>query len=102
MKGHCMKRLTLTVSIMFAAASVSSAQSWKFGVMADTQWGGTDDGRNPGSCAVDIVKALNKQFIAKKVKFVVACGDLVDKLGDKKTGITVESIANAEGVRAAF
>src|SRR5262249_15483150 len=51
---------------------------------------------------VDIVKALNKQFIAKKVKFVVACGDLVDKLGDKKSGITVESIANAEGVRAAF
>lgn len=102
MKGSCMKNVTLVVSLMFAAVSTSSAQSWKFAVMSDTQWGIADDGKNPGNCAVDIVKALNKQFIAKKVKFVVQVGDLVDKLGDKKTGITAESIANAEGVRAAF
>src|ERR1035438_2632678 len=102
MKGSCMKNVTLAISLILAAVSASSAQSWKFGVMSDTQWGVPDDGRNPGSCSVDIVKALNQQFIAKKVKFVVEVGDLVDKLGDKKTGVTAESIANAEGVRAAF
>jgi len=97
-----MKNLMFAVSLILTAASVSSAQSWKFGVMADTQWGVPDDGKNPGSCSVEIVKALNKQFIAKKVKFVIEVGDLVDKLGDRKTGVTAESIANAEGVRAAF
>jgi len=95
-------RNMFAVSLLFAAVSPSSAQSWKFGVMADTQWGVPDDGKNPGSCSVDIVKAINQQFIVKKVKFVIEVGDLVDKLGDKKTGVTAETIANAEGVRAAF
>jgi hypothetical protein len=85
-----------------AVVSASSAQSWKFGVMSDTQWGVPDDGKNPGSCSVEIVKAINQQFIEHGVKFVVEVGDLVDKLGDKKTGTTAESVANAEDVRAAF
>jgi len=102
MKGSYMRKVTIALSLIFVAVSASSAQSWKFGVMSDTQWGVPDDGKNPGSCSVDIVKAINQQFIAKKVKFVVEVGDLVDKLGDKKTGITAESITNAEGVRAAF
>src|SRR5215472_713438 len=102
MKGSRMKRVTLTSLLIFAAVSASSAQSFKFGVMADTQWGVPDDGRNPNSVAVDIINVLNKQFIAKKVKFVIAVGDLVDKLGDKNTGITTKSIASAEGLRAAF
>lgn len=96
-----MKRVTLTGLFIFAAVSACSAQSFKFGVMADTQWGVTDDGKNPNSVAVDIINVLNKQFIAKKVKFVIAVGDLVDKLGDKNA-ITTESITNAEGLRAAF
>jgi hypothetical protein len=96
-----MKRVTLTGLLIFAAVFASSAQSFKFGVMADTQWGVTDDGKNPNSVAVDIINVLNKQFIAKKVKFVIAVGDLVDKLGDKNA-ITTESITNAEGLRAAF
>ena len=70
--------------------------------MSDTQWGVKDDGKNPGTCSVDIVKAINQQFIEHGVKFVVEVGDLVDKLGDKKTGTTAESVANAEDVRAAF
>jgi hypothetical protein len=94
--------MILGVLFTLAVASTSPAQSWKFGVMSDTQWGVADDGKNPNSVAVDIIKALNQQFIAKKVKFVVAVGDLVDKIGDKKTGVTAESIANAEDVRAAF
>jgi hypothetical protein len=71
-----MKRVTVASLLVFAAVSPSSAQSFKFGVMSDTQWGVPDDGKNPNSVAVDIIKALNKQFIAKKVKFVVAVGDL--------------------------
>ena len=84
--------LIAVLSIPLAVAPASRAQSWKFGVMSDTQWGVPDDGRNPGSCAVDIVKILNRQFIAHGVKFVVAAGDLVDKLGDRKTGVTAESV----------
>ena len=97
-----MKSVTLTSLLIFAAVSASSAQSFKFGVMSDTQWGVPDDGKNPNSVAVEIIKVLNQQFIAKKVKFVIAVGDLVDKIGDKNSGTTTESIANAEGVRAAF
>jgi hypothetical protein len=94
---------TVVLTCALAAGSLPViAQSWKFGVMADTQWGMPDDGKNPNSCAVDIVKALNKQFIDKKVKFVIEVGDLVDKIGDKQTGTTAETIANAEDVRAVF
>jgi hypothetical protein len=96
------RNLILGCLFTLTVVSASPAQSWKFGVMSDTQWGVADDGKNPNSVAVDIIKALNQQFIAKKVKFVVAVGDLVDKIGDKKTGVTAESIANAEDVRAAF
>src|SRR3974390_335674 len=99
-----MKKLQIAIGLLFtlAAVSTSSAQSWKFGVMSDTQWGVADDGKNPGSVAVDIIKALNQQFIDRKVQFVVAVGDLADKIGDKTKGTTVESIVNAEGTRAAF
>ena len=99
------KRSFFTLSLFLAGvpclaqqqpAPESPAQPWKFGVMSDTQWS-RDDGRNPGSCAVDIVKALNQQFIQHGVKFVVAVGDLVDK-----TGSTAESVANSEDIRAAF
>jgi hypothetical protein len=102
MKGSCIRNVLLVFLFTLAAVVVSSAQSWKFGVMSDTQWGMPDDGKNPGSCSVDIVKAINQQFIDKKVKFVIEVGDLVDKIGDKKNGTTAESIANAEDVRAAF
>jgi hypothetical protein len=73
-----------------------SEKPWKFGVMADTQWS-KDDGRNPGACAVDMVKAVNQEFIKQKVDFVIEVGDLVDK-----TGTTADSVADSEGVRAAF
>jgi len=90
------KKVIVGILYTLAAISLSPAQSWKFGVMADTQWS-RDDGRNPGSCAVDIVKAINKEFIKRKVDFVIEVGDLVDK-----TGNTAESVANSEDIRAAF
>lgn len=102
MKRSHLRSVVFGAFILGAAATVASAQAWKFGVMSDTQWGVPDDGKNPGSCSVDIVKAINQQFIGKKVKFVIEVGDLVDKLGDKKTGVTAESVAGAEDVRAAF
>jgi len=46
--------------------------------MADTQWIGTDDGKNPNSVAVGIIQQLNQEFINKGVKFVVQVGDLTD------------------------
>jgi len=51
---------------------------WKFGVIADTQWTKPDDGRNPNTTAADIIQQVNKQFIAHRVKLVVAVGDTVD------------------------
>ena len=70
---------------------------WKFAVMSDTQWIGADDGRNPNTVSVDVIKALNQQFIKQRVRFVVQVGDLVDQ-----TGSTAASIATAEDTRAAF
>jgi hypothetical protein len=66
------------------AASPAWAQSWdssswKFGVISDTQWTIPDDGKNPNTCAADIIKQVNAQFIAKGVKLVVAVGDMVDQ-----------------------
>jgi hypothetical protein len=61
------------------ASSIESGTPWKFGVMADTQWSNkTTDPANPGSCAINIIGALNQQFIAQGVKFVVQVGDLCD------------------------
>jgi hypothetical protein len=82
---------------LILAVTSAVGQQWKFGVMADTQWIGNDDGRNPGTCSVDIVRALNKEFIANGVKFVVQVGDLVDQ-----TGSTTTSVKNSEDIRAVF
>jgi hypothetical protein len=56
-----------------------SGKAWSFGVMADTQWTGiADDGKNPNTVAVEVIKQLNQQFISKGVKFVIQVGDLTD------------------------
>lgn len=50
--------------------------------MADTQWRNAgsqiDPVNNPASCAIEIIQALNRQFIEAGVNFVVQVGDLVD------------------------
>jgi 3',5'-cyclic AMP phosphodiesterase CpdA len=86
-----------TVAIIFAGliafAAEAFAESWKFGVMSDTQWkigvpdpvncpkGDTKncDGKNPNSVAVGIINELNKEFIRLRVKFVIHTGDITDK-----------------------
>lgn len=89
------------ISILAAAAPMAQrpdpASPWKFAVMADTQWLSADDGYNPGTVPVAIIRQLNQQFIAQHVKFVVQVGDLVDS-----TGSTLQSVRNTEGVHAAF
>jgi hypothetical protein len=61
------------------ASSAASGTPWKFGVMADTQWSNkTSDPASPGTCAISIINAVNQQFIAAGVQFVVQVGDLVD------------------------
>ena len=59
-------------------STTAMADAWKFGVMSDTQWIGTDDGRSPNSVPVDVIKKLNAEFINKGVQFVVQVGDLCD------------------------
>ena len=97
MKSCKLLQIIVISVILILAVTSAFSQQWKFGVMADTQWIGADDGRNPGTCSVDIVRALNKQFIADGVKFVVEVGDLVDS-----TGSTATSVKNTEDIRAAF
>jgi hypothetical protein len=67
---------------MFMGASLTSAEPWKFGVMADTQWKANLDGQNPGTVAVGIINQLNPEFISHGVKFVIQVGDLVDVEND--------------------
>jgi hypothetical protein len=93
-------------------AAFPTASAWKFGVMADTQWVTVtygDDGRNPHTCAVDIINQLNTQFIAAGVKFVVQVGDLCDKGTSSTFTLTksdgtsyASSLLLAEDTRSAF
>lgn len=78
----------LSPAAAFAAGNIerASGHPWKFGVMADTQWGKNLDGLNPGTCAVGIINALNAEFVARGAKFVIQVGDLVDKEDDASNG----------------
>ena len=59
--------------------TTSLAEAWSFGVISDTQWDTTDDGKNPNTVAADIIRQIDQEFIARGVKLVVAVGDTVDK-----------------------
>jgi hypothetical protein len=52
--------------------------SWSFGVIADTQWTVGDDGFNPNSVAVGIIRQIDQKFIEQNVRFVIQVGDLTD------------------------
>ena len=69
---------TPTVTAVPGSLAKPSATAWSFAVMADTQWIGTDDGKNPNTVAVSIIQQLNQEFINKGVKFAVQVGDLTD------------------------
>ena len=71
---------------------------WSFGVMCDTQWTVSDDGKNPNTCAVDIATQIQQQFITKGVKFVAEVGDLCDDgstAGEDTRAAYAQSLYNA-------
>lgn len=78
------KRLVILATLLLAIAACSPAAwaAWSFGIIADTQWTLADDGKNPNGVAVDIINQINREMIARGVKFVVAVGD-VTNLGNK-------------------
>ncbi len=59
-------------------AGVPGSSAWAFGVMGDTQWTVADDGNNPNSVAVGIAEQVQREFVARAVKFVLQTGDLTD------------------------
>ncbi len=69
----------LPMPVQVRHPSHDRAMPWSFGVIADTQWTEADDGRNPGTSAIDIISQVNHQFIERGVDLVVAVGDLADK-----------------------
>jgi hypothetical protein len=74
----CFKTVCAFVLVMFIGAASASATPWSFGVMSDTQWPNSPDNKNPNSVAVNVINHLNQEFVNKKVKFVVAVGDVTD------------------------
>jgi hypothetical protein len=68
----------LIFGLAILIAGQAWAEPWKFGVMSDTQWPNSPDGKNP-NVAVNIINHINKKFIDEKVKFVIQVGDLNDK-----------------------
>lgn len=69
--------LVLVFTMLISATSVPAAP-WKFGVMADTQWKTSPDGKNPNTVAVGVINHLNQEFINHGVKFVIQTGDLTE------------------------
>lgn len=78
------KRLALFMALfltLIVVAASASAAPWRFGIISDTQWNASPDGRNPNYVAVNVINHLNQEFIDHDVKFVVAVGD-VTQYGD--------------------
>ena len=79
-QGMAALALAMHFPLLTPRRALASCGSWKFGVMADTQWRtGLNAGGEPGSCAVSVINALNQQFIHHDVKFAIQVGDLADK-----------------------
>ncbi|MCX6967776.1 MAG: metallophosphoesterase [Verrucomicrobia bacterium] len=72
-------KIAIALALWCASLTVSFAASWSFGIIADTQWSGPDDGKNPNSVAADILRQIDQELIAKGVRLVLAVGDTVDK-----------------------
>lgn len=95
----------LIATTAFGLAGQVRAEAWTFGLIADTQWPATTtvkqtikahDGvtdstisvtvnadslsgyKNPNTVAADIAQQVDKEFIRRGVKFVVAVGDVTD------------------------
>ena len=83
---------------LFLGAAAASADPWKFGVMSDTQWKTSPDGKNPNTVAVGVITHLNQEFINHGVKFVIQTGDLTENGTNLEMGTTAtfrQSLYNA-------
>ncbi len=89
-KVQLLSLLCAVAVAVFAFVPAASATPWKFGVLSDTQWVVADDGKNPYQCAADIINQANAAFIAAKVQFVIAVGDLADE-PTSNTALTAKS-----------
>ena len=81
--GSVQYDFTVATAALATTCTPPASTAWSFGVMSDTQWIGTDDGKDANTVAVDIINQLNAQFIAKGVKFVIQVGDLTDDGSNK-------------------
>lgn len=85
------------------AAEVPTGKAWKFGIMADSQWLSSDDGYNPNTSAIAIIQALNREFIAQDVKFVVHVGDHANRANKESDEAGYHTTPQlAEDTRALF
>ncbi len=94
----CSKTLLALLLAIFIAAGSASGEPWKFGVISDTQWTIKDDGKNPNTCAADIIKQVDQQFIAEGVKLVVHVGDMVNtgsQVNDYVRALYAQDLYNA-------
>lgn len=72
--------LSLTFSSVAFAGRYKTSDAWSFGVHGDTQWTLTENLEdNPEYVAAAMINALNDEFIANGVKFVIQTGDLTDR-----------------------
>lgn len=94
-------KLTCVALALVVTASSAMATPWSFGVMADTQWSGTDPtGNNINSVAVNQAKACNAAFVNAGVNFVVQVGDLTDTGTNAglQTRLDANTALNAAGI----
>ena len=83
-KNRSSKFLIPAISLVLLIGAVSAhAESWKFGVMSDTQWTTTDPaGLNPNAVSASVIQQINRQFVNQGVKFVIQVGDLTENGND--------------------
>lgn len=78
MSKSLLSKMVGAVALVLVLAGPAFAEPWKFGVMSDTQWPTSPDGKDPNSVAVNVINHLNEEFIQHGVKLVVAVGDVTD------------------------
>jgi hypothetical protein len=96
MKALAVAISAITLGILTGASA--AAALWGFGIISDTQWKSSPDGLNPNYVAVNVINHVNEEFIAHKVKFVVAVGDVTqngDVLGMDTSATFRQALYNA-------
>lgn len=95
MKNRLLVSLTCVASAG-AGCFTAHAETWKFGVLSDTQWVSAgqsapiDDGKSPASFPASMIQQIDQEFIRQGVKLVIAVGDTID--GSKEIEIQTRSL----------